>query len=77
MKRPKVIAILVIVVLLLIFLFQNTDIVTLRIYFWQISMSRIIFIPLVLVVGFALGFLAAKVTGKGARNKKSGGRPRP
>ena len=62
--KPKLIAILVPVVLSLIILFQNTDVVTLRIFFWQISMSRIILLPLVLIVGFGLGFLTAKVLGK-------------
>jgi len=32
-------------------------------FFWEISMSRIIFFPLLLLLGFVIGFLVAKMTG--------------
>lgn len=64
MKNPKVIAGLVVGILFLIFLFQNTDVVTLRLYFWNISMPQIILIPVVLLIGFAGGFIVAKLTGR-------------
>ena len=64
MKNAKTIAIIVVFVLFLVFLFQNTSVVTLRLYFWEISMSQIILIPLVLLIGFAVGFAVAKLTGK-------------
>lgn len=64
MKNPKVIAGLVIGLLFVIFLFQNMDDVTLRLYFWQMSMSKIILIPLAILVGFVGGFVVAKVTRK-------------
>jgi uncharacterized integral membrane protein len=63
-KNPKTIAILVVVVLFLVFLFQNTDVVTLHLYFWKVSMSQIILIPVVLLVGFACGFAVGKLTGR-------------
>jgi len=63
-RNPKIIAIIVVFVLFLIFLFQNTSVVTLRLYFWEVSMSQIILIPLVLLVGFAIGFAVAKLTGR-------------
>ncbi len=63
MKNPKVIAGLVVGILFLIFLFQNTDVVTLRLYFWNISMPQIILMPVVLLIGFAGGFIVAKLTG--------------
>jgi uncharacterized integral membrane protein len=61
-RNPKTIAIVVIVVLFLIFLFQNTTVMTLRLYFWEVSMSQIILIPLILLVGFACGFAVGKLT---------------
>jgi uncharacterized integral membrane protein len=64
MKSPKVIAGLVIGVLFLIFLFQNMDDVALRLYFWQVSMPKIILVPLAILIGFAAGFILAKITGK-------------
>ena len=63
-RNPKVIAIIVVIVLFVIFLFQNTSVVTLRLYFWEVSMSQIILIPLVLLVGFVVGFAVAKLTGR-------------
>jgi uncharacterized integral membrane protein len=64
--KPKLIVSLVVVVLFLIFLFQNTQVVTLRLYFWSISMSQIILIPLTLILGFAAGYIVAKTAGKRA-----------
>lgn len=64
MRNPRTIAIIVVVLLFLIFLFQNTTVVTLRLYFWEVSMSQIILIPLVLLVGFGCGFAVGKLTGK-------------
>ncbi len=64
MKNPKTIAIIVVFILFLIFLFQNLNKVTLSLYFWQVSIHQIILIPLVLLVGFACGFVVAKLTGR-------------
>jgi len=64
--RPKWIVSLVVFVLFLIFLLQNTQVVTLRLYFWSISMSQIILIPVTLILGFVAGYIVAKITGKHA-----------
>jgi len=64
-KNPKIIVGLVLAVLFVIFLLQNTQVVNLRFYFWKISMSQIILIPLVLILGFVIGYIVAKVTKKG------------
>jgi uncharacterized integral membrane protein len=63
-KNPKVIAGLVVGVLFVIFLFQNMDDVALRLYFWQVSMPKIILVPLAILVGFVAGFVVAKITGR-------------
>jgi len=63
-KNPKTIAIVVVLVLFIIFLFQNTSVMTLRLYFWEVSMSQIILVPLILLVGFACGFAVGKLTGR-------------
>lgn len=57
MNKTKGIIIGVLVVLALIILIQNSQIVTLRFLFWQISMSQIIWIIFTLIIGFALGYL--------------------
>ena len=63
-KKPKVVIPAIIALLFVIVLLQNTDVVTLRVLFWDVAMSQIILIPLVMVIGFVLGFVAAKLTGK-------------
>ena len=66
--KPKLIALVVVIILILIFLIQNTGVVTLRIYFWKISMSQIILIPLAMAIGSGLGYFVAKFTGKDQKN---------
>ncbi|UCE07331.1 MAG: LapA family protein [bacterium] len=56
----KTIVALILIALFLILLIQNIQVVTLRFLFWEITMSRIIFIPLILVIGFILGYIFAK-----------------
>jgi len=70
LKNPKVIVVLVLVVLFAILLFQNTQVVTLKIYFWEIALSQIILLPLVLLIGFAAGYLVARFTGKAPKQKE-------
>ncbi len=62
--KPKTIIILVLMVLAVVIVIQNSQMVTLQLFFWKIMMSRIIFIVGLLVVGFSLGFLVAKMTHK-------------
>jgi len=63
--KPKLIAILVMVVLFIIILIQNTQVIDLNLFFWTISMSQIILIVFVLLGGFIIGFLASMLS----RNK--------
>lgn len=53
---PKQIAIIVAGVLFLIILLQNTQMVTLHLLFWPISMSQIILLMMMLIFGFILGY---------------------
>lgn len=62
--RPKTIIILVLIVLAVVIVIQNSEMVTLQLFFWKIMMSRIIFMVGLLMVGFFLGFLVAKMTQK-------------
>jgi uncharacterized integral membrane protein len=62
--KPKTIIILILIVLAVVIVIQNSEMVTLQVFFWKIMMSRIIFMVGLLVVGFALGFLVAKMTQK-------------
>jgi len=68
--RPKFIVLLVLIALFLIILIQNTQVVTLRLFFWKVGMSQIILIPLTMAIGFVVGFVVSKVTGKKPPQKR-------
>jgi uncharacterized integral membrane protein len=62
--RPKIIAIIVVSVLALIILLQNLQTVTFRLFFWKVEVSQLLLVLLMLIIGYILGFLTAKLTGK-------------
>lgn len=53
--------ILAILLLVIIIFIQNTEVVNFKIYFWKISISRIILLPSLLIVGFIVGYITAKI----------------
>ncbi len=55
--KVKIILVLVLVVLLGALFVQNTQVVTYRVYFWTISMSQMILVPIVAAVGFLIGYV--------------------
>lgn len=61
---PKKIALIVLGALLLIVLLQNTQVVSVRFLFWKLSMSRIILLPLIMLIGFIIGFFVCKKSGE-------------
>ena len=52
----RLIGVLSLVMLFVIIVLQNTEIVYIRVLFWQLSMSRIILLLFSLVVGFVGGY---------------------
>jgi uncharacterized integral membrane protein len=68
--RPKFIVVVVLIALFLVILIQNIQPVTLRLFFWKVSMSQIILIPLIMAIGFVVGFIVAKVTGNQRKKNK-------
>jgi putative membrane protein len=66
----KGIIIIVLIVLCLIIFFQNTEVVTFRVFFWELSMSRIVMLIFTLIVGVVIGYVIATVR----RGKSSGDR---
>jgi len=58
--RPKIAALLILGLLLLIILLQNTEVASFQILFWKLTMSRIILIPLMALVGGIIGFFIGK-----------------
>jgi uncharacterized integral membrane protein len=59
-KNSKTILIFVLVVLAVVIIIQNSELVTLQLFFWKIMMSRIIFMVGLLAVGFVLGILVTQ-----------------
>jgi uncharacterized integral membrane protein len=59
--QPKLILVLGLIILLIIFVSQNTGIAQLKFLFWTFEMSVIILISLILLVGIILGFIISKV----------------
>jgi uncharacterized integral membrane protein len=57
--KPRVVIILLLVILAVIFIVQNTHLVSVDILFWTFQMSQIVMIVLMLLIGFFIGFLAA------------------
>jgi uncharacterized integral membrane protein len=57
--KPKTIILMILLLLCLVILIQNTEVVTLQVFFWQITMSRILLIPILILIGFVIGYLAA------------------
>lgn len=63
--KPKIIIILILLVLSFIFVIQNTTIVEVQLFFWKISMARIIMLSFMLLVGFIIGYMVAKLSERG------------
>jgi uncharacterized integral membrane protein len=65
----RIVVLIVVIILFLVVLFQNTTDVTLRILFWRVSAPQIILIPVTLLIGFVLGYVLAKLTGRAKKNE--------
>jgi uncharacterized integral membrane protein len=57
--KPKLIIVAAAVILFLVVLIQNTQVVVVKLLFWELSMSQIILIGLTLLLGAVLGFILA------------------
>ena len=62
--KTKNIIIIVLAIIALILVVQNTRVVPLQLLFWQVWMSQIVLVILMLAIGFVIGFILAKTTKK-------------
>ncbi|HEX9970889.1 MAG TPA: DUF1049 domain-containing protein [bacterium] len=62
--KAKTIVVIILVAIFVLLVVQNFQVLTFRFLLWKISMSRAIFIPLILISGFVLGYLFAKTRKK-------------
>lgn len=59
--RFKVWGIVILAGVVLFVLLQNTQVVSVRFLFWRLSMSQVILLPLILVIGLAAGFIIGRL----------------
>lgn len=58
--RARSVVIIVLLVLFLAVVVQNTEVVAFRLLFWDLEMSRIVLLALSLAVGIIVGFLLGR-----------------
>lgn len=59
--KAKLIILLFVIVLFTIFVSQNTHIIQIDFLFWSVSMSAIVLISLMMLIGVIAGFMVAKI----------------
>jgi uncharacterized integral membrane protein len=67
--KAKIVLILVLAALLTVLLVQNTAVVTYRLFFWTVSLSQVVLVPIVAVIGFLLGLAVGTMGGRRKRPK--------
>jgi uncharacterized integral membrane protein len=69
--NKKVVAALIAIGVYLVILAQNTEVVTVKLLFWDATMSRIILMTITGIIGFIIGYLFGRFSG-GRQNEASG-----
>lgn len=64
----RTVILVVVLILFVVILFQNTANVTLRLLFWSVQAPQIILIPVILLIGFFMGFVVAKLIRRGKKS---------
>lgn len=59
--KPGWIIFIALIFILAIFILQNNQIVTYHFFFWQISISQLVLLPLTALIGFVIGFATGKL----------------
>jgi len=67
--KPKMAVILTLAILLLVIVIQNSNTADVHLLFWKISMSMIILIFFVTLIGFVIGYLAHHFVAERKSNK--------
>jgi len=62
--KTKTILFLILGAGLAVILLQNTETVNFKVYFWEFGISRIILIPLLLIIGFLSGYAVNSIRKK-------------
>jgi uncharacterized integral membrane protein len=68
--KAKIIFLLILIVLFTIFVSQNTEVVTVKAYFWEFPMSIIVLISLTGLLGVIFGFIVTKFFDRTEKKKE-------
>lgn len=68
--KPKTWAIIILLFLGAVLLVQNMEVVTFKVYFWELSMSRIIAFPLLVLIGVVAGYFLGRHSVAGKRGRR-------
>ncbi len=60
--RPVILSVLI--VLAIILMIQNKASVSIQLLFWSVNMPRVLLIVIILLIGFAIGYVAATMVAK-------------
>ncbi len=66
--KTKLSLVMVLLLAVIIFTLQNTEMISIRFLFWDFSLSRALMLFLVLAIGILLGFLLGTYRGSGYGN---------
>ena len=58
--KAKTWVVIILLFLCAVILVQNMEVVTFKVFFWDVSMSRIIAFPLLILIGVVIGFFVGK-----------------
>ena len=61
MNRAKLISGLILVIVVLLFALQNTQVVEVHLLLWKLSISQVLLMLLLLIVGAILGWIANSI----------------
>lgn len=60
----------IIFVLVVILLIQNQQVVVYRFFFWQLAISQVILVPVLVAMGFVAGFITALLVKKRPKQRQ-------
>ncbi len=74
--KAKIIILMILIILFTIFVVQNTEPLSLQVFFWHIAeLPKIILLTGTLMIGVILGFIISAVLNKRKNNVKNNSKP--